>query len=469
MEFSTGSKSRGCSVAALPLGGLLVLGSIYLLQWNEGRAVRTALGLGEAAAVMISVEAGEASPANEGKLVHVSGDTATEAVLADEKFNISANAIQLRRVVEMYQWREDKREEKEGDRKRTYYTYDQVWSDRPIDSSRFNDTSKANPRFPFDSESWAADAVELGAFELSESQIRRIDAWKPLELDETHWRKLPAELQQTAKLHEGKYYIPVAKIVQPPEPENGEPPASGDPTSGENSEPPATGDPPSGDPPSGDPTGAGGAGDPPSGDPPSGEPAAGDPPATREELDERLQRDLQTDLQGDPPVPQHTDAEPRLGDVRVRFEVVYPTKVSLLAVQKGDSFIPFATQSGTQVDVLRVGEFTKEQLIDQEKAANTMLTWILRGVGWFLSFIGMLMFLAPVAKMAEYIPLLGKIVGTGVLILGFGLSVAAALITIAIAWVAYRPVLAISLLVVAVLAIVLIVWLLRSRNAAAKG
>ena len=43
---------------------------------------------------------------NDGKLVHLSGKSVTVDVLKDGKFGVSANAIKLKRAVEMYQWKE---------------------------------------------------------------------------------------------------------------------------------------------------------------------------------------------------------------------------------------------------------------------------------------------------------------------------------------------------------------------------
>ena len=58
---------------------------------------------------MISVAEDKVDTANDGKLVHLTGLATTEDVLEDNDFGISANAIKLKRAVQMYQWKETKK------------------------------------------------------------------------------------------------------------------------------------------------------------------------------------------------------------------------------------------------------------------------------------------------------------------------------------------------------------------------
>jgi hypothetical protein len=55
---------------------------------------------------LVTVDASSVDPANEGKLVHLTAKAVTDETLADDMFGVSANAIKLRRNVEMYQWKE---------------------------------------------------------------------------------------------------------------------------------------------------------------------------------------------------------------------------------------------------------------------------------------------------------------------------------------------------------------------------
>ena len=83
------------SIVGAGFGLLLFAGSILLLFWNEGRAVKTARGLEEGAASVISVAAGPVDPAHEGKLVHFSGD-ASASSLTDPLLKRTATGVSQR-------------------------------------------------------------------------------------------------------------------------------------------------------------------------------------------------------------------------------------------------------------------------------------------------------------------------------------------------------------------------------------
>jgi hypothetical protein len=98
-----------------------------------------------------------------------------------------------------------------------------------------------------------------------------------------------------------------------------------------------------------------------------------------------------------------------------------------------------------------------------------MLTWILRFVGLLVMTFGLLMVLSPIQKAANFVPFLGDVVGF-VLFLACGLiSLALSLITIGIAWLAYRPLLGGGLLAAALVAIILVVMMRKKRGPAPQA
>ena len=141
-----------------------------LLWWNEGRAIQTARALQEGERTVIGVAAGPVDPANEGKLVHVMGRATIDETLKDAMFGVSANAIKLRRTVQMYQWTEKSSSQKQknlggSETTETTYTYEPSWSEKPVDSASFKQRSgHENPPMPFLSAELAAGDVRLGAF-----------------------------------------------------------------------------------------------------------------------------------------------------------------------------------------------------------------------------------------------------------------------------------------------------------------
>ena len=94
----------GQSILGALIGILLVLGSIILLWWNEGRAVEAIRALDRGAGQVVEAQAGAVDPAKDGKLVHLSGTMEPKSPARDTAFGVGAdNLLRLRRTVEMYQ------------------------------------------------------------------------------------------------------------------------------------------------------------------------------------------------------------------------------------------------------------------------------------------------------------------------------------------------------------------------------
>ena len=78
-----------------------------------------------------------------------------------------------------------------------------------------------------------------------------------------------------------------------------------------------------------------------------------------------------------------------------------------------------------------------------------MLTWLVRIGGFLLMFFGISMVLKPLSVLADVLPILGNIVEIGNGLVAGIVALVCSLVTIAIAWIFYRPVLAIILLAIA--------------------
>jgi hypothetical protein len=147
-------------------------------------------------------------------------------------------------------------------------------------------------------------------------------------------------------------------------------------------------------------------------------------------------------------------ANPNIGDVRIFFKVVLPTTVSLISKQVNDTFEPFIASNGKQIADLVVGEKSKEQMYAGLKQANATMTWILRLVGFVMMLIGLTLIAKPLVAVANVLPFLGDLVSGGALIFGGIIAFGLSFITISVAWVFYRPLVGIPLLVVGVGAVV---------------
>jgi len=156
-------------------------------------------------------------------------------------------------------------------------------------------------------------------------------------------------------------------------------------------------------------------------------------------------------------------SSPQIGDVRVSFRVVEPTDVSIVSQQAGDSFRPYQAKAGGTVELLEMGTVPAEQMFAAAERQNTLLTWGLRLGGLLLMAFGFRLVLRPLVVLADVLPPVGSLVGVGLGLVSFLVAAVISLLTIAVAWVVYRPLLGITLIVLAVAALVYLV--IRTRRA----
>jgi len=152
---------------------------------------------------------------------------------------------------------------------------------------------------------------------------------------------------------------------------------------------------------------------------------------------------------------------PKVGDLSIRWAVTPPQDLSIVGRQAGSRIEPFEAKHG-RIALLESGHVPAGQMFASARASNKAATWILRLTGFMLLFFGfhMLFGLAKVA--ADFIPFLGKLAGVGLGVVSFLLTGLLWTLIVAIAWLAYRPILGVSLLVAAVILGVLLFRKLRS-------
>lgn len=375
---SRGWGSRlGSSIKGVLFGFVIGGAGVVLLWWNEGRAVITAKSLAEGAASVVSIGSETVSGSHEGKLVHVTGLATTTETLTDPAFRIEAQAIALRRAVEMYQWQESRRSETRkklggGEETVTTYSYDKTWADHRIDSSEFKkpDGHSNPPRMPYESQDWQAATVRLGAFTLSSGLVGQMQAFEPLAPPATTSPRLPEAARRLFRTGNGFY------------------------------------------------------------------------------------------LGNDPNSPQ-------IGDLRVSFSAVRPSTVSIVARQSGSSLAGYQTKAGRTLEMLESGDRPADAMFKAAQQRNTVLTWILRAVGFLAIFLGLYSIFKPLAVLGDVVPFIGSALRAGIGVLAFLITVVVWLVVVALAWLYYRPILGLALLAVAVVALVLLVQRVRRSRSPA--
>ena len=140
---------------------------------------------------------------------------------------------------------------------------------------------------------------------------------------------------------------------------------------------------------------------------------------------------------------------PKVGDLRVKFEIVKPQVVSIVAVQRGNSFEAYQARAGNSILLLQAGTVSADSMFKAAERENTMLTWLLRAGGFLMMLVGLVLVFRPIAVFGSVIPFLGSLLGAGLGAFAFFVATSLSLLTIALAWIAYRPLVGIGLLVVA--------------------
>jgi hypothetical protein len=353
----------------------------------------------------------------EGELICGTALATTEDSLSDQQFGIGAKAISLRRSVEYYQWvehAEEKKEDKLGGKEvtTTTYTYSKEWVSRPIESGQFKDPAYQNKNMVLttveDAEQYAEN-VSWGAYKLNESLIHSISSREGLDLAIAE--DLLKQMDKSAQTAYERFYGVKKQPVEQPV------------------ETVVLSD--------------------------SAKAVADSLKAVNDSINEAMakaenKKDFEYIHQaGNVLYYGRVPGSPEVGDVRVTFEKVVPAKVTVMAVVDGDSFKPFKAKNGKRFQTLVMGKKSGDEIIEAEKEANNMWTWALRILGVLLVIGGLKGIFGFIETILKVVPFIAGIFGWGVGLVCTIVGVAWSLIVIAIAWLFYRPLLGITLLVLA--------------------
>jgi hypothetical protein len=429
---TTGYGTRvGNSFRAIGSGILLFVLGTALLWWNEGRAVKTEKMLDEAGSKYVEMENPNKKDASlEGELICGTALATTEDSLTDADFGIGAKAIALRRTVEYYQWVEHsqtKKEDKLGGKEvsTTTYTYSKQWVSSPVQSSQFHDPAYQNKNMVLTTVEEAdqyAENVSFGAYKLPESLIHSISSREGIDLALAE--DLLAQFDKNTQAAYERFYG-VQKSIQQPAQQPQQPVAQAIPDSI----------------------------------------LALLPDSVKAQLDslqavndsinkQMANAENKKDLNyihqaGNVLYFGRVPGAPEVGDVRVTFEKVVPAKVTVMAVVDGDTFKPFKAKNGKRFQTLVMGAKSGDEIIEAEKEANNMILWFLRILGCLMVIGGLKGIFGFIETILKVVPFIAGIFGWGVGLVCTIIGVAWSLIVIAIAWLFYRPLLGISLLVLA--------------------
>ena len=418
-QRTTGYGTRvGNSFKAIGSGLIMFCIGTALLWWNEGRTVKTEKMLDEVGGNYVEMENPNKKDASlDGELICGTALATTEDSLSDAQFGVGAKAIALHRKVEYYQWvesSEEKSEDKLGGKEvtTTTYTYSKKWVSTPVESSEFKDPAYQNKNTVLttvEESDQYAENVSFGAYKLNEALIHRISSSEGLDLAISE--DLLKDLDKNAQVAYERFYgtkKTASKAIEQP------------------AETTVLSD--------------------------SAKTVADSLKAVNDSIIKNAvnKKDFEYVHQaGNVLYFGRVPGSPEVGDVRVTFEKVVPAKVTVMAVVDGDSFKPYKAENGKRFQTLVMGKRSGDDIIEADKEANNMWLWLLRGVGVLLVIGGLKGIFGFLETILKVVPFIANIFGWGVGVVCTIIGVAWSLIVIAIAWLFYRPILGITLLVIA--------------------
>ena len=386
---TTGYGSRlSNSCLGIPMGIFLFVVATILLWWNEGRAVRRAQDIKLVAKTAQSI--GDISNANaslDGQLIHTTGTAATEDILSDDLFGIKTNALAIVRSAEYYQWMEKEKHETKN---------------------KMGGKKEETIIYTYE-RGWSADPINSSQFKDPDYQGVNNVIWEIEDM-----RVIASNVSF------GAYTLPEMFVSDIVSKQSG------------NVSPLMI---------------------------------SADNPALKQ-LNETVMKALGENVR--PEAAQVKDSlayvhvfgnqvyigfnpsNPSIGDIRLTFEQLEPScNISLIAVPTNGTFTTFQAKHDTNEYELRVGTWTLDQMIKQANDENATLTWILRILGVIIVIAALKMIFGILVTILKLVPFLASIMNLGVSLVCGVLGFVWSLIVIAIAWIFYRPLLGIALLVIA--------------------
>lgn len=143
-------------------------------------------------------------------------------------------------------------------------------------------------------------------------------------------------------------------------------------------------------------------------------------------------------------------AAPAIGDLRISFSVI-PAEalISLIAVQRGNTFEPFVAKNGERLSLVSMGQQSAQAMLARKQASNKAMAWIWRAVGAGLCIAGLALLARPLPVLASVVPFIGRIVAAGTRFTATLAGLFWSALIIALAWMRFRPLFSLSLIALA--------------------
>lgn len=125
---------------------------------------------------------------------------------------------------------------------------------------------------------------------------------------------------------------------------------------------------------------------------------------------------------------------PQVGDVRATWRIAPVGDLSVVGAQTRGGVTPYLAHNGEELLLVESGDVSAPQMFKHGEDANAFLTWVLRGAGVVVMFIGFRVAMTLIEVLADVVPLFGAIVGAGASLVALFCTLVLAPVVIALAW-----------------------------------
>lgn len=203
------AKKSNASPVVVVLVLVLIAGAVAAYVWVHKHGLPATLPVPQtskeaAPGVPLTVAADRIDPANEDRLIEVTGDLKVVSPTHDTQLGIDANAVMLMRYADMLQWQEQCSGKD--------CTYRQVWSPQLINSKKFRDQEgHQNPsHLPVTTARYPSSEVRVGAFRVNAAMFGNSAPGVPLPVKPQQYSvassKLPSNLAISFRDRNGTLY-----------------------------------------------------------------------------------------------------------------------------------------------------------------------------------------------------------------------------------------------------------------------
>ena len=154
---------------------------------------------------------------------------------------------------------------------------------------------------------------------------------------------------------------------------------------------------------------------------------------------------------------------PEVGDLRIRFNRADLAEASFVGVQIGERLATYTASNGREIFLGAAGTESAAAMFATAQQENTLITWLVRLGGLVGLLVGFLMLFSIFGVLADVLPFFGSIVRLGTGLTAVILTALIGPLVIAIGWFAYRPVLAVTILLGGALTAGAVIWMRRGR------